>query len=139
MKRYSLLWWSVILPTSVVVGAPTFLLVRYLTGWAAVESAVAALVATLLADLAIAASMEAIAPTRVHIGPGEKFRDSEMPIEKATVIAGFGASTQGQVSIRGETWSATQSPDDTGVLAAGMVVSVVDRNGLKLVIKTRAD
>lgn len=131
------MWWSVILPTSVVIGIPTFFLVRELTGWGLLENAAAALVATLVADLIIAASMEAVAPTRVHIGPGEKTLDSEMPDEKATVVSGFDTSPNGRVSIRGETWSATRSPDDYGALSAGMVVTVVDRNGLNLVVSAK--
>lgn len=138
MKRYSILWWSVILPTSVVVGIPTFFIVRQFTDWGFFESAAVALVATLVADIVIAASMEAVAPTRVDIGPGEKVLDSEIPNETATIIGGFDASPHGQVSIRGETWSATRSPDEAGVLTAGTVVTIVDRDGLNLVVTAKS-
>lgn len=136
MKRYSILWWSVILPTSLIVGVPTFLLLGHFTDWGVLERVATAVAATLLADLTIAASMEAVAPTKVNIGPGERFLDSEIPGETATVIGGFGASAVGQVSVRGETWLARRVPQDTGELARGMVVRIVDRNGLSLVVST---
>jgi membrane protein implicated in regulation of membrane protease activity len=139
MKRYSLLWWAIILPTSVVVGVPTFFLVGHLTDWAVLQRVALALIATLSADLIIAASMEAIAPTKVKIGPGERQLQSDAPAEKAIVIGGFGASLQGQVSVRGETWVATRLPDETTEMSAGMVVRVVDRYGLSLVVTPDRD
>ena len=135
MKRYSIQWWSVILPTSVIVGVPTFFLVGLLTGWDIAERIAIAFVATLAADLAIAASMEAVAPTIVNIGPGDRILHSETPAEEATVVCGFDSSPHGRVSVRGETWSATRLPDDFDVLSKGMSVRVVGRNGLNLVIK----
>lgn len=134
MRRYSLLWWAIILPTSVVVGLPTFLFVGHLTDWAVLERVAVALVATLAADLSIAASMEAVAPTKVKIGPGESNLKSDAPADKATVVSGFESSPHGRVSVRGETWRATRLPSETGVMSAGTVVNVVDRNGLSLVV-----
>ena len=72
MKPYSPLWWMVVLPTSVVVGGTTFLLSAYLTDWGVSGRIVAALVLTVAADLAIAASIQVFAPTKVNIGPGER-------------------------------------------------------------------
>ena len=139
MKRYSAIWWSAILPTSVIVGGPTFLLTGYFSGWDFLERVAVVVVLTLVVDLAIAAWMERVAPTRVSIGPGERVLNSEFAAEKAKVVDGFGSSAHGQVSIRGETWSAIRLPDDTGILSAGMVVSVVDRNGLSLIVTTTSD
>ena len=89
---------------------------------------------SVMAVLAIAAWMERLAPTRVSIGPGERQTDSEIAAEKAIVDSGFEASPAGRVSVRGESWAAIRSPDDTEVLSAGMAVSVVDRIGLNLVV-----
>ncbi|WP_405239977.1 NfeD family protein [Lentisalinibacter orientalis] len=136
MKRYSLMWWLVILPTSVTVGGTSILLASLLTDWGVFTVLAVAAVATALADLAIAAWMESIAPTRVHIGPGEKHLVSDRPAEKAVVVDGFESEPHGHVSIRGETWRAVRAPDDTGALAAGMTVSVVDREGLTLIVST---
>jgi len=134
MKRYSPLWWMVVLPTSVVVGGTTFLLSAYLTGWGVSGRIAAALVLTVAADLAIAASIQVFAPTKVNIGPGERALNSELPSETARVIGGFDASSHGRVSVRGETWRATRAPGDVVPLTTGMHVNVVERDGLTLVV-----
>ena len=139
MKRYSAIWWSAILPTSVIVGGPTFLFTGYFSDWDFLERVAVAVILTLVVDLAIAAWMERIAPTRISIGPGERVLKSEIAAEKAKVLNGFGTSAYGHVSIRGETWPAVRTPDDTGILSAGMVVSVVDRNGLSLIVTARSN
>jgi membrane protein implicated in regulation of membrane protease activity len=136
MKRYSILWWSIILPTSVVVGVPAFFVLGYLTPLEFPERVVVAIIATLAAELAIAASMEALAPTRLSIGPGEKKLRTEIPAEQATVISGFDVSPRGRVSVRGETWMATRLAGDSEVLSQGMLVRVVDRNGLELIVSS---
>lgn len=136
MKRFSILWWSIILPTSVIVGLPTFFLVGHFADWEIPERTAVAVIATLAADLLIAASMEAVAPTKVNIGPGEKALKSEALAEKAIIVSGFDSSRHGQVSIRGETWSATRLPDDTEVLSAGMSVRVVARDELNLIVSS---
>ena len=136
MKRYTMLWWWLILPTSVVVGVPTFFLVGHFMGLELPAQVAVAMIVTFAVDFAIAASMEAVAPTRLNIGPGEKVLKSDIPAEQATVISGFGASPQGKVSVRGETWLATRQAGDSGVLSAGMRVFVVDRNGLELIVSS---
>jgi membrane protein implicated in regulation of membrane protease activity len=138
MKRYSFIWWLVILPTSVTVGGTTLLVTSSFTDWGVMALVAVAGVSTFLADLAIAASMEAIAPTKVNIGPGEKHLDSDLASEKATIMSGFDSISRGQVSVRGETWRAIRAPDDTGTLTTGMSVNVVDRDGLTLVVSTRS-
>lgn len=136
MKRHSLLWWLVMLPTSVLVGGTTFLLVRHFTDLTLLQLVAVAMIAAFLADVGIAAAMQAIAPSWVNIGPGEKVLKSDRPSEQATILSGFGYSPEGHVSVRGETWRAVRAPDDTGAISAGMVVSVVDRYGLTLVVST---
>ena len=138
MKRYSLLWWLVFLPTSVVVGGTTFLLAGLLTDWVFLERIAAALILTFAADLAIAVSIQAVAPTKVSIGPGERTLNSELPSETATVICGFDSSSRGRVSVRGETWQAMRAPGDVVRLTAGMNVNVVARDGLTLVVSANS-
>ncbi len=130
------MWWLVILPTSITVGGTSVLLASLLTDWGIFTILAVAAVATALADLALAAWMESIAPTRVHIGPGEKHLVSDLPSEKAVVVTGFDSVPHGQVSIRGETWRAVRAPGDTGALATGMAVNVVDREGLTLIVSS---
>ena len=136
MRRYSILWWWLVLPTSVVVGVPAFLLAGQFTSLGFPGRIAVAVVVTFAADFAIAALMESVAPTRLNIGPGEKVLKSDIPAEQATVISGFGASACGKVSIRGESWAATRLAGDSGVLSEGMLVRVVDRNGLELVVSS---
>jgi membrane-bound ClpP family serine protease len=130
------MWWWLVLPSSVVVGLPTFFLLGHFTGLEFLERIAVAMVATFAVDFAIAASMESVAPTRLHVGPGEKVLKSDMPAEQATVISGFDASARGKVSVRGETWMATRLAGDSGTLSEGMRVRVVDRNGLELVVSS---
>jgi membrane protein implicated in regulation of membrane protease activity len=136
MKRYSLMWWSVVLPTSVVVGGSTFLLAGFLTDWSILERAAVAVVLTVVADLTIAAWIQSVAPTRVNIGPGETMHDSELPSETARIIGGFESSSHGHVSVRGETWRAMRAPDDAASLSIGMDVNIVARDGLTLVVSS---
>lgn len=138
MKRYSLMWWSVVLPTSVVVGGSTFLLAGLFSDWSIPERVALAVVLTVVADLVIAAWIQSVAPTRVNIGPGEKMHDSELPSETARVIGGFDSSSHGQVLVRGETWRATRAPDDAARLSVGMDVNVVARDGLTLVVSSNS-
>jgi hypothetical protein len=72
VKRYSLNWWLVVLPTSVVVGGSTFLLTGLLTEWSTLQRLVGALTLTVVADLIIALRIQALAPSDVSIGPGER-------------------------------------------------------------------
>ena len=136
MRRYSLLWWLVVLPTSVVAGGSTFLLAGLLTEWGLIERLVAALALTIAADVAIAMAIQAVAPTNVSIGPGERALDSELPAETARVLSGFESSCEGRVLVRGETWQATRAPDDEARLAKGMDVSIVGRDGLMLLVRS---
>ena len=134
MKRYSILWWWLVLPTSVVVGVPVFFLAGHFTGLELPGRVALAICATFAVDFAVAAWMESFAPTRLNIGPGEKARKYDSPAEQATVISGFDASPRGKVSVRGETWVAVRLAGDSGVLSKGMPVRVVDRNGLELIV-----
>ena len=134
MKRYSLAWWLVVLPTSLIVGVTTFLLAGYFTDWGLTERAATAFALALAADLAVAALIQVFAPTKVNIGPGERALVSELPSETARVVGGFESSAQGRVSVRGETWQAMRVPDDAIRLTAGMDVNVVARDGLTLIV-----
>lgn len=138
MKRYSILWWWLILPTSVVIGLPAFFLAGHFTGLEFMGRVAVAMLATFAVDFAIAAAMEAVAPTRLNIGPGEKVLDADIPAEQATVICGFDASPHGKVSVRGETWMAIRLAGDSAVWSAGMRVRVVDRNGLQLIVSSNS-
>ncbi|MDJ0918986.1 MAG: NfeD family protein [Woeseiaceae bacterium] len=136
MKRYSVTWWLAILPTTIVVGVPVFLLLDQQTDLGLAVSLAVALACALLGDLAIAAWMERIAPTKVCVGPGERLTDGEIPSDEAIVLSGFNESAEGRVSVRGETWAAARQPGDTVDLVAGTTVRIVDRDGLRLLVST---
>ena len=126
-----------IIITSVVVGIAAFLLLGNLTDWQTLKLKIAVGLLVFAGDLIMAFAMEAVAPTKVSIGPGEKVLNSDMPTESAIVVAGFGASPEGRVEVRGETWQATCSAEETGSLEKGALVRVIDRKGLTLVVAAR--
>ena len=134
MERYSIAWWLAILPMTIIVGGPVFFVLGYQSDWGVGARFAVALVSALLVDLAIVAWMERIAPTKVRVGPGEQQNRNEIPAEKAIVVSGFDTSSEGRISIRGETWAAVKNPGDTASLPAGATVSIVDRIGLVLVV-----
>jgi len=139
MKRFSRIWWIAILFSSVIGGVTVFLLFAVLTDWPTPKIILVVAILTFIGDLIVALSMEAVAPTKVNIGLGERSTNTDLPSELATVISGFKNSPQGQVSVRGETWSAIRAPEDSGSLSEGSAVQVVDRNGLTLVISTKVN
>jgi len=82
--------------------------------------------------------MQAVAPTRVTIGPGEKQFDADKLKKLATVVSGFSDSDIGKVRIRGEIWSARLVPNDGAHVRTGNSVMVVDRDGLILLVSAIA-
>ncbi len=117
-----------------VAGGLAFLLLKLLLSWDDPRLLVALMAIALLCELLVAIDMEATAPSKIDIGPGEKGLASDTPSETATVVAGFDSSDRGEVSIRGETWQAVRASGDSGLLLIGTAVLVVERKGLTLVV-----
>ena len=136
MKRFSRLWWMSLLLSSVVTGSVAFLLLLNLTDWSIPKLVVASGILMLIGDLTLALTMEKVAPTKIAVGPGERFFHSDRSSDMAIVLSGFGAATSGKVSVRGETWRAVQASDDDGCLSEGMTVHIVERDGLTLVVES---
>ena len=134
IRRYSILWWLVLLVVAGIVGGLAFLLLKLLLSWDDPRLLIALMAVALLCELLIAIDMEATAPSKIDIGPGEKGFANDTPSETATVIAGFDSSDRGQVSIRGESWQAVRAAEESGLLPIGTVVVVVERKGLTLVV-----
>ena len=133
MQRYSSLWWASILLSSVVTGGGSFALLTLLTELS-IEIVIAVSLALILAgDVILALLMQAVSPTRVTLGPGDRRRSDDPPGELGTVMADFERGS-GKVSIRGEQWRARQSPGCAGRLDAGASVRVLEREGLTLVV-----
>ncbi len=136
MQRYSRLWLATILCSSAVTGGGSFALLTLLTelSTATVLTISAALVVA--GDIALAIFMQAVSPTRVTVGPGDRRHNTELPKELGTVSASF-EDGRGRVSIRGETWQARQAIECGERLEAGAEVRVLEREGLTLVVAAR--
>ena len=134
MQRYSKLWWASLLLSSVVTGGGSFLLLHLLTDWATLTIAKVSVALIFAGDIVLALFMEAVSPTHVKIGPGERRLHTELPRELGEVLSDF-EDRHGRVSIRGETWRARQTATCHRRLEAGMAVRVVAREGLTLVVR----
>lgn len=131
-KRFSREWWLTILVVTVGTGAATFalLLGRHLHP---TELILYCLAISFLGDVVTALSMEAIVPTRVTVGPGERQLKDDLPTELALVVSEFDGAAVGRVRIRGETWRARGS--NVGFKPTmGAHVRVVNRDGLTLIV-----
>ncbi len=137
MQRFSRLWWLSILMSSAVMGGGSFLLLNLLTDLETLTVAKISVALILAGDVVLALVMEAVSPTHVKIGPGERRHHAELPQELGKVVSDF-ENRHGRVSIRGETWRARQTPACSGRLEPGTPVRVVAREGLTLVV-TAAD
>ncbi len=138
MQRYSGLWWASILLSSVVTGGGSFLLLSLLTDWPTITVAKISVALIVAGDIVLALFMEAVSPTHVKIGPGERRHHAELPQELGMVLSDF-EDRQGSVSIRGETWRARQASACCRPLQAGTAVRVVAREGLTLVVAAAHD
>jgi membrane protein implicated in regulation of membrane protease activity len=132
--RFSHRWWLIIGATTLVVGAVAYLGLQYWTALALEQLILYWLIITFVGDVITAVSMEAVAPTRVTIGPGDRQFDIDDPAELAVVVVGFDDARWGRVRIRGETWRARQAECDRARLESGTEVRIVDRDGLTLVV-----
>lgn len=137
IRHYSVLWWLAIIAIAGIVGGLSFLLLKLLFSWDDPRLLVALIAVGLLCELLMAIEMQATAPSKIDIGPGEKGLVSDTPSETATVISGFDSLARGQVSIRGETWQAVRAPEDLGLLPIGSAVQVLERKGLTLVVSAK--
>ncbi len=132
--RFSRRWWLVIGIATLVIGVAAFFVLRHWTALVLEQLILYWLIITFVGDVITAVSMEAVAPTRVTIGPGDRRFDADHLAERAVVVVAFDESGQGRVRVRGETWRARQAEDDGSRLEPGTEVRVVDRDGLTLVV-----
>ena len=134
MQRHSKLWLVTILCSSVVTGGGSFVLLYLLTDLSIATTVAISAALVVAGDIALAIFMQAISPTRVTLGPGDRLHKAEAPRELGRVAASFD-ERRGLVSIRGETWQARQAFACRRRLEEGAPVSVVEREGLTLVVK----
>lgn len=88
-----------------------------------------ALLLNAVGDVLAAMAAQLSAPTRIRLRPGEV---ADPVVE---VVGGFGPSRDGLVRSGGETWRA-RLLSGSGAVAPGDRVSVVDREGLLLIVTT---
>jgi len=135
MQRYSNIWWASILLSSIVTGGTSFLLLLLFSDLALGKIVIASLLCVLAGDVVLALMMQAISPTHVKVGPGERRYEADLPADHAVVAADF-VSGSGRVTVRGESWHAEQAAVCDARLVTGTRVRVVGRDGLKLVVVT---
>ena len=133
MQRFSRLWWASILLSSVVTGGGSMLLLTALTDLPFAMAMKISIALILVGDIVLALWMQAVTPTRVLLGPGDRRLKDDPPDELGTVIADF-EDGSGSVSIRGESWQAIQAAGCQRRLEADALVRVVERRGLTLVV-----
>ncbi len=139
IKRFSKRWWF-----AVIGGGAMFAGVS--AGWAYAylslddrSFVILLVVAFVVGEILAAVSTELVAPTKVTVGPGEKFaKDSELS-EAAEVVSGFEDSPIGRVRVRGETWAGRRVSSQDSRLGQGDRARIVGRDGLTLLIGDRID
>ena len=133
MRRFSSLWWASILLSSLVTGGGSFLLINALTDLPIETVIKISVVMILVGDLLLALWMQAVSPTRILVGPGDRRMKDDSTDEIGIVIADF-RSGSGSVSVRGESWRAVQAAECEHPLLAESRVRVLERRGLTLVV-----
>jgi membrane protein implicated in regulation of membrane protease activity len=131
-KRFSRDWWLAILVVTAGISVATFLILRG-RGLHPSELVLYCLAFSLFGDVVTALSMEAIVPTRVTIGPGDRQLRDDLPTELALVVSEFDGAGVGRVRIRGEIWRARWSGVGFRPMM-GSSVHVINRDGLTLIV-----
>jgi len=138
-KRFSLEWWSWLANGAVVFGGFTGLFFYQQESITGLNLILLVVAGSFVGDLALALYFEAIAPTHVIIGPGDRIQRDSALKETASIISGFENSAEGKVTVRGELWTARWVSEESCSLAVGDTVRVLGREGLTLLIGGRAD
>jgi membrane-bound ClpP family serine protease len=133
-RRFSREWWLTLAVTAAGVGLFSFAWFQSATGLSTGQIVLACLGLSAVTDIIMALGMEAVAPTRVVIGPGERRYHADRPDLLAVVISGFRRSRTGLVSVRGETWTARLPAETLADISAGSLVRITERDGLTLLI-----
>ena len=136
MRRFSRLWWASIALSSAVTGGGSFALLSLLTELPIATVVKISLLLILAGDIVLALIMDAMSPTRVTVGPGERWHKAEKIREFGTVVKDFDGR-RGSVSVRGERWRARQFADCDKTLTVGTNVRVLARRGLTLVVAAK--
>ncbi len=137
-KRFSLQWWSWLASGALVFSVCSGLFLYQQGSITGINFILLVVAVSFVGDLALALSFEAMAPTRVIIGPGDRVKRGSAVKETASIISGFENGAVGKVIVRGEIWTARCVSEDSCSLAVGENVRVLGREGLTLLISGRA-
>ncbi len=132
--RFSLQWWLSISLSTVMFGSLALFVGHVLRGQEGASLFLWVAAAALLGDLIVALIYEAMTPTRVVIGPGDRLARHDPLHEPAVTIDGFEQSPLGRVRVRGEVWLARYVSVQVEGPRRGEQVRVVAREGLLLVV-----
>ena len=124
--------------SSAVTGGGTFLFLLLFTNLSIETALKISIALVVVGDITLAIIMQAISPTHIKLGPGERWHDNESPRDRGVVKTAFENGT-GKVLIRGETWHARQEDHSVGQLQIGESVRVIEREGLTLVVAAAED
>ena len=137
--RFSKEWWAWIVSTGMTCGAVAVVALYWTGQVSSYQYILVFLIAGGLGDLVLALGLEAVAPTRVTVGPGERLRSNSPLRDRAKVVSEFSADGVGKVSVRGEIWSARCISLEEANLSPGQEVGIAGRDGLKLLIDISAN
>lgn len=136
--RFSQQWWLSLATASLFFAAGALFVAHVLAGREGASLFLWVMAAVLIGDLLLALLFEAIAPTRVVVGPGDRSARDDLLHEPAVTVDGFEASELGRVRIRGEVWLARHVTSEQIRPRKGERVRVVAREGLILLVSRDA-
>lgn len=135
--RFALQWWLTMGSATVFFVSLALVLAHVFGGREGFPLFLWVMVVTSIGDLVVALCYEAIAPTHVVVGAGERDSKSDPSREMAVAIDGFEQSETGRVRVRGEVWRARCLTVEEPRPRQGEVVQVVAREGLLLLVRCR--
>jgi len=133
--KYSSEWWAALISGAVLFGLATATTLWAIGFVADIMFMLLVILGSLLGDVVLALAFDAINPTKVFVGPGDRTHNGSVVREKAVVVTPFGENKEGCVLVRGETWQARSESSDIASLQAGDPVKVLDRMGLVLIVE----
>ena len=134
-ERYSPEWWAWIASATTVFTVVSFAGLYYFGIFEGLYTLIGTAVAiSIVGDIVVAYSFEAIAPSKISLAPGERARHDEEVSTAGTVESGFSESDEGRVIVRGELWRARHFEARVVNLSHGQEIRIVGRDGLTLLI-----
>jgi membrane protein implicated in regulation of membrane protease activity len=138
-QLFSRAWWLTMSAATLIFAAATLLILTSSGSFEWGQLLLYLILITLVGDVITAVSMEAVVPTRIAIGPGDRKLDRDLPQERGELIAMADEEGLCRVRIHGETWRARLTAAREPSPAIGSRVRVIDRKGLTLLVTPAED